>query len=613
MEAPLAELDLSRFDRVDPIELDHTVCSANLAALHEVDPASADAIAEATIPEHWRAVRGLDGAPTFRIERPGEMAAWFGGTAAPDARARGLVGLFRPEHKNPALPCVGAGGEIRLLLQRLEPHVALYVFETDPVAVHAALQLVDVAAAIRMRRLILAPPGVLDAASNWLVALLDREPGLLAPGTILTPSLVPAERCTAVRELCEGVSTEVTARRARAFAALSEQLAEMDGRVGPDACTTRLAIIAPTISPTVRRDVELLGAQAERLGWTVARAVVRGPLDVHLLAHARRAVDAAPAMNVWLGQGPGALPVRLPGFNAIWVRDADEAATLVGASATDNLTYLAASPRIAAALQSAGVADDAILPWYWAADQHEPAHAAAGPGAAVLLVGDLPDTRPESHGMELDSQRMLAQALLTVAERLWETPPTYRPEGILAAAERAAGIRVEDAALRADLLAWIERVVMPAVVLEQVWKALQSSGRPIRVVGHGWNRIAGATESGTTDIDAILADAASVPCGVILAGSRDPLTSGLVRVAARGWPVLLHAGAERLSEALGGVLEPGRHIATFCTRRDILRGVESLKEPATLRRATAAVDDLRRGHTWTHRLTALAARAARRT
>jgi hypothetical protein len=598
-------LDLARFDRPEFIALDPAIRAANLAALHEVHPELAAAVAAAALPAHWRAASGLDGAPTFRVEQPGQPAAWLAGAAAPNARARGLLEGYDALGKNPALPCAGAGGEVRTLLERLAPQLALHVFEHDVVQLAAVLRLVDCAAAIRDRRLILVPPG---NEVGYLTELLELEPGLLPPGTILTPILVDAERLSGIQRVCERVFAESTLTRQRRLAAV--QQAEARRAVGADA-PPRLALVAMSLDRATQARVRAIQAAAERLGCATATAVFRTPADAHPLAHVERLSHFAPTLSLWVGHDPSVLTVPLAGGQAVWVQSPHAAP----AAPTPGVKYLATTPRVQQALRDAGIAGESVADWYWAADERRFEIEAVPPATAnaVVVVGDLPALSADALALTLDSQRSLWDCVRSIVRANWETELVGWPERVLLAAEKAARYSIRDPALREHFLRLVAQVAIPGESLMQVIAALRSGGRVVSAIGAGWRA------HPDPGIDVLAEDATllpldafttmtQAPCGLVFAGANDPLSPALVELTACGLPLALHAPAGvNLCAALGGIIDPARDLQRFTTRQQLLESVESFVSLAARRRAERLRAQVCAAHTWTSRVQALLA------
>ncbi len=601
----------AEYDAPVPARLDPAIRAANLAALLEVDPKLAQVISAVERPEHWRAVWALDGALTFRLERAGEPPAWLSGTAAPDTRAKGSLDGYDPAGKNPALPCAGAGGEIRWLLSRLPPHLALFVFEQDPVAIAAVLELLDVAQAIGDRRLIFVPPA---NAMQALSALLDVSPGLLPPGTILAPLLAGEARLAEVKQLCDRVHTETALARQRALLAI-QQMESQRETSGVD--PPRLALIAMTLDRVAQAQVGLVRAAAESEGWPTEAALLRSSADAHGLGHAARLARFAPSLSLWAGHDASVLGVALAGEHVQWV----QRARLAPAGPAPDVKYLAASPCVEEALTRAGIPGDAIVPWYWACDRARlavPAGAAGDSGDTIVVVGDLPPMDAETIDLTLDSQKSLWEQIRRVVRLSWESELMRWPERVLSLAEREASYTVRDRALRDQFLKLTAEIAIPGESLLQIVATLRAAGCRVSVVGSGWRNGAGAgievlaRDATDLPIDVFQAPSAR-PRGLVFAGSVDPLTPALVDLAACGLPMALHApGGVGLDATLGDVLTPQRDLHAFATRQQLMSGVEFFATSGAQRRAERTRERLAGQHTWNVRVRALRARPAHR-
>ena len=245
--------------------------------------------------------------------------------------------------------------------------------------------------------------------------------------------------------------------------------------------------------------------------------------------------------------------------------------------------------------------------WYWACGPlpDEPADSTAEP--TVLLVADLPDSRPQACGIQHSTHVKLWEQLAVTIAGAWETPRILKPEGLLLHAERQSGVEMTDAALRESLLRLIERVLIPAVVLERVIGTLAGEQLAVLAVGRGWKRL----DSG--NFRTLAANVFDLPeCGAklhpracVFAGWPDPLQPALLHAAASGWPLLLHSpGGQPLGPALGDVLRPDQHFGSFASVSALCASLKSLHTApqVALRRAERARRHVAEQHSYERRL-----------
>ncbi len=613
-------LNFSGLDDFRAATLDPAVWSNNLATLSTDQPDLANELRGGRLPPAWRPALSLDDTATYRLEEPGAPAAWLGGTAAPQTRATALLTAFTPGDRNLALPTLGAGAELTLLLERLPVHLAVFAFEADLHALAAVLHLHDFSAAVAQGRCVLVPPG---RTHEFLTRLMQTHPGLLPPGTILMPDLVPRARREELRTLCERIHGETNQRRARRLT----ELATAARRAAVAATKTpRLALLALSADRESRAVAADVTRAAHRLGWPVLCASIAGPHSVHPLAHCEALAEFQPTLTIHVNHARSVLPISFAGATCVWYHRAGNVPEQVP---DDGTCYLAASPRVAEALHRAGARTDRVLAWYWAcspADDSAPPASApqcAGGEAAqggpaqsqtasgpILLVGDLPNRDPEQYGVTQHSHRQLWERIAVVVAQVWETPRVLEPEKLLARAQSECGVELRDESLRASLARFTEQVVIPAIVLERLLRGLIKTGRALLTVGHGWERLAHETFQPLAADMLELAERAPTlrPGACVLAGSSDPLSPALLLAAAAGWPVLMHSlGGVPLAPLLGDVLRPGQHFAPFRDLTELRRELESLSQPLAARRTERAREHVQLHHTYVCRLQDLAA------
>ena len=602
-----ATVDLSGLDAGRPASDVTSVWAENLSALAREQPGRADQLRQVVLPEAWRPVLALDDSITYRLEAPGEPPVWLGGTAAPRTRAAGLLDHFSPSGKNPALPCIGTGAELRDLLDRLPANLAVFVFEADLRAVAAVLRTQDFSAEIGRGRCIFVPS---DHEAEFLNELLVTYPGLQPPGNILLPDLVSAARLEEIRVICEQVHNETFQRRAR-------RLAELADATRPVAAEPRLALLALTPDSAAHSVVADLARAAGTLGWPLLRCTGADPRSDHPLVHCEALAEFAPSLTICVNHPRAVLPVTPPGAVCVWHH---HEANVPDVLPDDGTIHLAASPRVLSALRRVAARSEAVLEWYWACDASvETVDADQSPeaendttGPTIILVGDLLSQQPEIYGVKQVSYRRLWGQLLRTASQVWETPRALHPEKMLVLAERACEVELTDDSQREMLVRLIERVVIPATVIERIAHALANQPFRVLALGYGWERAeAQNIEARGADLSALPDRGVRFrPRACVFAGRVDPLSSTLLEAAARGWPLLVHdLGGQSLVSGLSDVIRAGQHFESFSDLAGLLRALKLLREmpPSVQRRTERAREYVRAVHSYERRLQDLVA------
>jgi hypothetical protein len=563
--------NLALLDALRPAVLDPAVWTRNLKALAAEQPLLAAELERVTLPSAWRPALALDGLATWRLETPNQPPTWLGGSAAPLTRARALLDQFNPAGKNPALPCLGCGAELRVLLERLPPYAAVFVLESDLPVLAAVLRTQDYAEAIARGRCIFVPPG---RAAAFLEQRLTEQPGLLPPGDIVLPNLAAEPRIAELRTMCESVLATIQAQR-------DAELQELQARAAPRAPATlaplaRFAILALGPDTATHALTRSLRRAAESLGWPVLSRLLDAPGNVHPLSHCRQLADFSPALTICLNHPRAWLPVAPPGRSCVWVLT-ESMATID--QPEDGVLYLAASPLIHAALRKAGVSASVIHDWYWACEA-KPDDAANDPAdAALVFVADRPAAEARAHGITHGTHQLLWTQLRALAAQSWATPLIREPAKLLVRGERESRIELTDPQLRDWFLKLVERVLIPGVIAEQVAQGLADQPLEVLTLGYNWEDFGARRFKplATGWFELLQRGSTLRPRAWVFAGQFDPLGPALLHAAGSGCPVWLHSPSGRsLDPQLAGVLRSGQHFLPFGDLTDLRRGLASL-------------------------------------
>ncbi|TWT45470.1 hypothetical protein RAS1_18950 [Phycisphaerae bacterium RAS1] len=585
-------------DASSPAPPDPAIWAHNFAALSTSQPALAATVAQAAIPEHWKPVRGLDGAATWRIEPPGHAPLWLGATAAPRTRAAGLLSHVASDGQNLMLTALGAGGELDLLLQRLPATSAVFVAESDGSVLRAVLSSTDFSGAIRDGRLWLVPP---EDAFNALVAICREQVGLLPPARLVVIPGTGDQRLATLTEACRRAAVTVEGERKTALAAMT--LAPPPGASAP-----RIGILGSAGDAPAAAAARSLAAGAQSIGIQTRLCLVESPRDVHPLAQARKLAEFHPTLLLGVNIAASRLPMRVEAATAGWcttVAAAEQCDVGVG-------MLLAASPTISDALRRRAAQTSPpprVSELYWAADEPGCAPPPDGP-AAVVILADLPATDERACGIEQPTHKLIWRRMLALKSRIARQPELLDAEALLLRGEREAGITVTDAGVRQALRDAAASRLIPALVARTIESAARALGPRVITIGDGWDRPAeNVTSASLTSptLRQIPSETNVAACVVVC--PADPLTLRLLEAARRGWPLLLQSAVPHgVRTGLGGVLSE-RHYLTFRTAAELQPLLkDAVSNPAAHRsRANRALEQLRGGHTFTDRARALVA------
>jgi hypothetical protein len=596
--------NLALLDALRPAARDPAVWTRNLKALAADQPSLAAGLERVTLPKTWRPALALDGFVTWRLEPPDQPPTWLGDSAAPLTRARALLAQFDPHGKNPALPCLGCGAELRVLLERLPPYAAVFVLENELPVLAAVLRTQDYADAIARGRCIFVPP---EGAAAAMEQRLSRQPGLLPPGDIVLPNLTAETRITELRRLCEGVLTTIQTRR-------SAELQELQARVATRTPATlappvRLALLGLGPDTATHALARSLQRAAQALGWPVLCRVLDAPDQGYPLVHCQALAEFDPVLTICLNHPRAWLPCAPPGRTCVWVLTESAAAIR---EPEDSVLYLAVSPLIHAALCKAGVPASAIHDWYWACEATPDDPARDPTDAALVFVADRPAADASAHGITHGTHQLLWTHLRMLAAQNWATPLIREPAKLLVRGERECRTELTDPQLRDWFLGLMERVLIPGVIVEQVARGLADQPLEVLTLGCNWADFDARRFKplATTWFEWLRRGSTLRPRAWVFAGQVDPLSPALLYAAASGRPVWLHSpGGQPRDTELAGILRSGQHFLPFGDLSDLRRGLAALvKTPAVAQQlADRARRHVTEQHSYSRRLLDLCA------
>jgi hypothetical protein len=164
---------------------DPAILQRNLDALRSADPDLADRLAKLDVfAANPAPALTRDNRLSFRLTGPDGQTHWLGRTSVPGVRASALIEQFDPGQANVLLPGFGEGTEAEMLLQKLEPHRTVFVWESDPATVRLVLALRDYADAVGTGRLVIlmcSNQELAPALSAWL----NRHPTVQCPNRLM--------------------------------------------------------------------------------------------------------------------------------------------------------------------------------------------------------------------------------------------------------------------------------------------------------------------------------------------------------------------------------------------------------------------------------------------
>jgi hypothetical protein len=552
----------------------------NLAALAAVDPGLADVVRNMALPPGSEAVTGTDGTRTFcrRFDAPGgpvgvRQIEWLGGTSMPRAAADAIVSTLDPTAGgtggNGLGLSIGAGYDWRAFVARLSPMQCLFVYEPSA-DLRLALEVCDLSDLLADRRIVLLS-GTADAAGAALARLLTEEIGLEAP-TVLHPlpsldrpsaEAGPGERRNRLLAAGEAIVRAAVGHRQGQVAALTARVAAAVHAASPAPPGGGARPLGLAVTPRYPQERPLHAALA-RAG--VAPLCIdrhrSASLAFRFRALAEHLEMAGPgkAAEVWsdLFRGPLAcVPPEVPVVT--WVPP------LAGPGYWDHVPAPAAFGPCDRIVVHAGDHRDRLVGRGLPAGQIEVRP--IGPIAAVVrasspvalrhrvaVIGDLPCVSAEALGLILPTHQAVYAAARCILEGEFLTAHPGAAADVLRRAFGRANVtpaQQADPALREPMLRLVRDVLIPAVPVVALARALAAAQVPVTLIGDWpdletpagdgrFRRIGFEGAAGAWDEVAVLAHLS--PAGTVSPLVWNAVAAG-VAVAAPEHPADAEAGA----------------------------------------------------------------------
>jgi hypothetical protein len=474
----------------------------NHSALAKRQPELAESLAAMVIPEHVEPAEGRDGLPTFRLRDVEGRLRWFGQSSMPSISARALLADKRYHGGQVALPGVLTGVEPLVIAEGLPLRSAVFVFEAEPLHVVLALHLQDYSRLIESGRIVFVPANDMRVA---LMRLFERFPGYEMPTFLLKAVQVPSVKLAELQQRLEEAGQAVVEYQTGLVSTLVESLRSRSPRVIPD--RPRVAVLGLDADASVIEEGGRIATALDRLGWRHVVNVPDRPDRCHIVSHLRAVAQGSDNARgscadavVFVGRGAGTIRALLPESLpvATWITDDRPFDLQSLGTIGPNDALFVSDAEIGEKLRKAlggdgGIPGEAVQVCEPAADdaRYDPLERGeekqAEDGVDVLLVGDLPDDRPEAAHIALTSHVAFWNAARKIARRWADEDRPLDPQRILDEASRTTGISLNEASLRDALMELIRTRVIPGALAHGLVRAVEASRLRGSACGANWH------------------------------------------------------------------------------------------------------------------------------
>jgi hypothetical protein len=468
----------------------------NLAALRERRRDLAELVDAAVVDDRVAEATGRDGSRTFRLTDETGRVSWFGQSSMPSISAAACIERFLGGGGNVTIPGVLTGCEMKLLLERIGRHVAIFVIEDDPLAIKLALHLHDYAEAIADGRLVFIHEA--DAADG-LARFFHDHPGYEFPRRMLAPPQWTAAQVADMQRLLSNTGAAVVQAQQEALAAVARRLVKREEAAAPE--RPRVALLGMDTDVATLEQAYGIEQALARMGWPCAQCVPDAPDKWHVVARMRTIEQVKADLVLILNASPAELRPLLPPpiHLASWFSSTTNIGNDLSQEFSENRLALAASTSVREALGRANVPKAYIKPLAPAADASlfEPVELTreelSAMGCEVAVLADLPVATPEASNIHLASHVALWDGLWQVLKRRM-TGEGYRgeqAEEALAEAEKRSGVTLRDPSIREHFIELFHLNMLPVMLAQVAARGLADAGHQLGVWGRNWEPLPG--------------------------------------------------------------------------------------------------------------------------
>jgi len=565
----------------------HVVCSApepyaaNLRSLTLLQPEIAAEIDAAVVPPGARQTLGRDGSRTYLLAGGEGRPVWLGGSSMPGVSAAELFGRYQHDRGgNVVLPGIFTGREALVIADRLPPHIAVFVVESDPLHYKLALHLHDYRALLEGARLIFLLESDLE---DRLVRFFSVHSGFEMPTQLLNVPHRSAAQIAELQSRLERAGQRVLAGQAGLLDACARAIAARPRRQFDDLSGScpRVAVLSTNLSRQTADFAAMLGRALEDLGWPHGVCVPDSPASCHNVARMKAVDQLGADLALFVNSLPGALRDLLPEALPVvcWFLPGAPVPDARPISIGPHDRFLAASAKQLADLSAAGIparqthhiepgADGLFL---------RPLFARAETGATgITLLCELPDDRPEAVDIKLPSQLALWRAMQAAAARHADEWRDEIARIVLDEAQQASGVVITEPALRDQFAVFLRTRIAPVAVAVATVRSL--SERTLSIAAYGANRPdalpAGVVRGGPIPSAEALREILAGSEWLILPVHHPANVQLCLHALAAGTRVAMRAGPVPFEHEHPSLEAIARHIRFYRSSRELLRHLD---------------------------------------
>ncbi len=463
----------------------------NLAALATLNPAVADAVDSAPIPETIEPATGRDGTRTFLIPSKQGRREWLGRSSMPTISAREIFSGFSSDGRSVVLPGVLTGLEPIVVAEKTPSHAAVFVAEPSPLCLKLAMHVHDYTALLTGGRLVFLL-GKGEELVSSLFTFIETHPGYELPIHLLPiPQRSPVQIAELQRwiETAGGKVTELHELR------LNAQVRTLSARkFEPLSNAPRVALLCVDPRPVSLEQAARIGRALTHLKWPHQLCVPDAPDKCHATARMEAINQISAELVLFVNTVAAASKMLLPDDLAVvsWYLPGAAVQASVTAKPVENQIIFASSRAGHDELVHARVPASVIERCDVAADDiaYRPVRLLPEDRAAlamdVAILFDLPDDRPEVCNITLASHLTLWRSLQDAVKRNVGRYQDDIAEELLQQAQHDSGTVLHESQVREFFLALLRARIAPSAIARVAAETMIDKGYRVGLWGCNW-------------------------------------------------------------------------------------------------------------------------------
>ncbi len=459
----------------------------NLNTLAQLNSSLANKLRKISFPDDLKFIPATDGYNTA-FSSVLSRSGWLAGTSAPSIRESVIIENFSPGNANILLAGTGQGFGIKLLLEKLEPYQAIFVWEQNLLSLTLTLSLYDFSNAIKTSRLVfLTESDLKQCLQNYFIA----HPEFAFPVKVIHWPWLSEKKIQEISLTIEQAFTDITRKHSEKMSELENLLAQKAAQIDSQSTLNKIFIISFAHTPEHFRFAKSLATAARTRNVQVETYLFDTPKHGTHLALLEELVSFAPDNIVLIATAKNNVPFKLPDT----IRTTSilslpnktiSQEQLERLQICKNEKIIVGSESDAKFLQN-HISADKIYYIKIAVDDISFVPIEQTPEFDIAIFANKPDDNPEKYGVRQNSHKKLWHALADAISKQAIEFSVDKTEQFVKNACKATGVEFNDEELFDSFASIVKQALAPSSVVSTITGKIIHSDLKTRIFGVNQN------------------------------------------------------------------------------------------------------------------------------